>query len=554
MSRVCRLVLVACLAVVGGSLGCKTGKYESNFQVIVQNRVANALAVSANGQELGQVASNQQGTFTIRLEESNANTFSGGVAPTPQGAVTLTARDVRTNGISTAKDVTVSQGTPTYVSFTAADFPAVTPAVARFTTSPNNPGVGQDVQFNASSSTPAAGSSFAWSFGDGTTGTGVTVTRAYAQTGSYLVTMTMTTQDGRTATSTATVTVTTNIQGGGQTANFTVSPSAPAVGQTVYFNASTSTVNGGTYSWNFGDGSTATGLTPTHAFGAPGTYTVTLRVTNPQGQSAATSRTVTVAATSPTVSSSFTFSPNNPGPQQDVLFDASASRPTDGTYVWTFGDGTSGSGRQVTHRYGQAGNYTVTLVVSNQFGQSAASSRNVNVTATSPQVVASFTLSPANPGMNQPVFFNASASLPTNATFNWTFGDGNTATGVMPTHTYTAAGTYTVTLTVRSSTGQQASTTRTLTVTTATVVGAAFTFSPTDPSITRSTNNVIFDASPSTGTITAYTWDFGDGSPTASGARTTHTFTRAGTWVVRLTVSNASGITATTTQNVTVAP
>lgn len=548
-----RLTVVMAVALLAAGTGC-TGQYASDFVVVVQNRVGNSLAISANGQEIGQVASNQQASFTLRLTETQPNTFDNGVAPTPQSATAITARDVRTGTVSTAKDVTVSQGAPSYVSFTAADFPAVAPAVARFTSSPTNPGVGVAVQFNASGSTPATGSTYAWTFGDGRSGTGATVSNSYAQAGSYLVTLTMTTQDGRTATATGNITVTTTIAGGGQSANFTFSPAAPAVNQTIYFNASTSTVSGGTYAWNFGDGATATGLTPTHDYDAPGTYTVTLRVTNPQGQTAATSRTVTVVATSPTVAASFTFSPTNPGPQQDILFDASASRPSDGTYLWTFGDGTSGTGRQVTKRFGQTGNFTVTLVVSNQFGQQATTSRTVNVTATSNQVVASFTLSPTNPGMSQPVYFNASASIPLTSTFYWTFGDGNTGTGMMPTHTYTTAGTYTVTLTLLSPTGQQASTTRTVTVTSSTVVNADFTYSPTDPSITRTTNTVIFDAAPSTGAIASYTWDFGDGSPTATGIRATRTYTRAGTWVVRLTVANAAGVTSSITKNVTVSP
>jgi PKD repeat protein len=63
---------------------------------------------------------------------------------------------------------------------------------------------------------------------------------------------------------------------------------------------------------------------------------------------------------------------------------------------------------------------------------------------------------------------------------------------------------------------------------------------------------VFFDGTPSTGGgITSYAWNFGDGS-SATGSTTTHEFSAAGVYVVRLTVRNSAGSTATTTQNVTV--
>lgn len=719
MRRVLSLVAVALIALV--AVPACTGKYESDFRIVIVNRLTNAIQVHANAETLGQVAPGAQTSFTMRLTETNTNTFTDGVAPTPQSAVTLTARDVVTGAVSSAKPVALAKDTPAYVTFTAADFPGPsTPTVARFTLSPTSPGVNQDVQFNASASTPA-GSTFNWTFGDGGTGTGAVVSRRYAQAGTYIVTLTVTSPSGQTSTATATVNVTTTIPGAnvsftfspaapavnqdiffnastttisgatfawdfgdgstatgvtttkrypragtytitlratnnvGQsaatsrsvtvsatssqvTASFTFSPSSPAISQPVFFNASTSRPENGTYSWNFGDGSTGTGVTPVHdydvagtytvtltvsnEFGqsavatrtitvsstsasvvasfvsspsapavnqevlfdasasrpvdgtfvwhfgdgangsgitarhrytAPGTYTVVLVVTNQFGQNATTTRTVTVSSTSTQVSASFVFSPTTPGINQDVFFDATASRPTNGTYSWNFGDGTTGTGVTPTKRYTAAGTYTVVLVVANEFGQTASTSRTMTVSSTSGAVTASFVFSPATPGVNQEVFFDATASRPTNATFTWNFGDGSTATGATPTHRYTAAGTYSVTLTV-SSEGRLASTSRSVPVSASGSLTADFTFSPTDPTISRGTNVVIFDATPSSAGVTAWTWDFGDGTPVETGQqRVNHTFTRVGTWVVRLTVSNASGQTATTTKNVTVA-
>lgn len=637
MRRFPALLFIAGLA---AAFAACTGPYESDFQLIVVNRATNAIVVMANGNELGQVASNQQGTFTLHLQETNANTYSNGVGPTAQGEVTLTARDVRTGSVSSGKNVTLSGSAPASVTFAASDFAAPVQTVARFTVNPTSPGVNQDVTFNGSASTPNTGN-FNWSFGDGTSGTGITTIHRYAQPGSFLVTLTITTDAGQSAVATSTVNVTTTLPPGQTMVNFTFSPSAPGVNQDVFFNASTSTVSGATYTWDFGDGGTATGVTPTHRFTRAATYTVTLRASNTAGQSGSVSRTVTVSATSPQVTASFTFSPTAPGINQDIFFDASASMPANGTYTWNFGDGTAagtgvrpthqyraagtytvtltvandigqsatttrtvpvsatspqvtasfvfsptlpgldqdvffdasasrpingtfswsfgdgrtGAGVTTTHRYSSAGTYTVTLVVTNDFGQSATTTRTINVSAVSPQVVASFTFSPTSPGINQDVFFNASASRPADGTFVWNFGDGTSGAGVAPSHRYAQPATYTVTLTVLNDAGQQATTSRTVTVsTTSSILVADFTFSPTDPSITRGTNAVIFDATPSTGNVIVYSWDYGDGSPFETGPRNTHSFSRPGTWVVRLTISDFDGRTATVTKNVTVSP
>src|SRR6266540_1562142 len=147
--------------------GC-TGKYESVFPVIVVNRTANTIQALANGNEVGQVAAGQTQSFSLTLPESNGNVFNNGVAPTPQADVTFTARDTRTGSLSTEKSVTLSKDTATYVSFTVEDFPTTVATVARFSNSPTNPTINQDVSFNASTST-GSNLTYAWDFGDQTT-------------------------------------------------------------------------------------------------------------------------------------------------------------------------------------------------------------------------------------------------------------------------------------------------------------------------------------------------------------------------------------------------
>lgn len=78
---------------------------------------------------------------------------------------------------------------------------------------------------------------------------------------------------------------------------FSYAPRSPRIGEQVTFDASASTDDGEivTYAWEFGDGSPlASGASVTHAYTAPGTYTVTLWITDDTGQVASLSDTVEV--------------------------------------------------------------------------------------------------------------------------------------------------------------------------------------------------------------------------------------------------------------------
>ena len=229
-------VLLAALVVSG----C-VGKYKSDFSVVVVNRVANTIEVLANGDTLGQVTTGQMGTFSVRLAETNTNAFTNGVAPTPQSEVTIVAKDLRTNVLSTARSVSLPADAPTYVTFTSSDLPVSVPTVARFTFSPATPGLNEDVAFSAATST-VSGGTYAWDFGDGTTGAGITVTHRYNRPATFTVVLTVTADNGQASTASRTISVSTTLPP--NAAIFTVSPTVPAVNQDVFFNASASNVTG----------------------------------------------------------------------------------------------------------------------------------------------------------------------------------------------------------------------------------------------------------------------------------------------------------------------
>lgn len=131
---------------------------------------------------------------------------------------------------------------------------------------------------------------FAWTFGDGGTGTGSAPTHAYVTAGTYKAKVVVTDSTSATKTSPD---VTIFVYGPVSASSITPTSASPGVAKTFGV-----TVTGGdgryTYAWSFGDGGTATGATPTHTYTTAGTKTVSVTVTDGLGQTATTSRSLTV--------------------------------------------------------------------------------------------------------------------------------------------------------------------------------------------------------------------------------------------------------------------
>jgi PKD repeat protein len=174
-------------------------------------------------------------------------------------------------------------------------------------------------------------------------------------------------------------------------AQFTVSSTSPTIGQTVTFDASGSTDGGApcgvacTYSWDFGDGHSGTGMFTTHVYTRVGNYQVRLTVTDAGGASHTIALTINVGAgQAPTAA--FTFSPASPAVSQDIFFNASASTAAPGrtivSYEWDFGSGRTATGVTVTKRYDRAGEYVVTLKVTDDMGQTGVTQNTVTVGGT----------------------------------------------------------------------------------------------------------------------------------------------------------------------------
>lgn len=164
--------------------------------------------------------------------------------------------------------------------------------------------------------------------------------------------------------------------------------SSVATNLTGSFDATASTDADGSvaaYSWDFGGDGTATGATADHTFSAAGTYQVTLTVTDDRGATNALTKSVTVVA--PPVNSVPVAAFSSSAADLVASFDGSGSSDPDGTiagYGWNFGDGTTGTGATVNHTYATAGNYTVTLTVTDNAGATGQFAKPITVTAAPP--------------------------------------------------------------------------------------------------------------------------------------------------------------------------
>jgi PKD repeat protein len=138
-------------------------------------------------------------------------------------------------------------------------------------------------------------------------------------------------------------------------------------------------------------------------------------------------------------------------------------------YQWNFGDGTSGSGRAVTHTYGQPGNFVVTLTITDTLARVAQTSQSLTVSLPATSLNAAFLYSPNPSQLHQPVHFDASTSTVTPphriVSYTWNFGEGTVRTSGSPRidFTYTLPRTYVVILTVTDDTGQFKTTSQTIT-------------------------------------------------------------------------------------------
>jgi PKD repeat protein len=240
----------------------------------------------------------------------------------------------------------------------------------------------------------------------------------------------------------------------------------------------------------------------------------------------------------------FTYSANG----LTVNFNASTSSDSDGTivsYSWNFGDGGSGSGVTASRTYSAAGTYNVVLTVTDDDGAIDTETHGVTVSSPPPAnnpPTASFTYT-AN-GLTVQFTDTSVDSDGSVVGWSWNFGDGTPlGTTRNPSHTYAAAGTYSVSLTVTDDDGAASSPYSQNVVVSVpnSPPVAAFTWTANGLSVT-------FDSSASydpDGNVVGWLWNFGDGSPTSNVQNPIHDYAAAGTYTVSLTVTDNGGASST---------
>jgi PKD repeat protein len=301
-------------------------------------------------------------------------------------------------------------------------------------------------------------------------------------------------------------------------ASFVADKYVTAIGTSVQF--SDKSANEATsWLWEFGDGDNSREQNPAHIYLKKGDFPVTLTVSNKAGDGT-TRANITVLQT-PVAD----FTTKNAALVAEKMQFTDTSSGDVNSYSWNFGDGATAQERNPSHSYSATGNYTVSLKVSNQVSNDIKTAQVKIVTP----VIADFAASKNTVQAGSAIeFANKSAGYITS--YSWNFGDGQTATEQNPSHSYTNAGSYTVSLKVNNPASNDS---KTMQVKIITPVKADFSAS----TATTQAGTTVQFADKSTGDVAAYSWDFGDGAKSTE-RNPKHAYTSRGNYAVTLTVSN----------------
>jgi len=409
--------------------------------------------------------------------------------------------------------------------------------VADFTGTPTSGTAPLTVQFTDLST--GGPTMWSWDFGDGETSMLGSPSHTYQQPGTYTVTLTASSQTGEPSTKVKEGYITVTSPGTGPKAAFTVDKRSGPKPLTVQF-TDQSSGNPTMWSWAFGDGGISTEASPSYTYQEAGVYTVSLTASNTEGSDTKTEPDyISVIGDIPPPVAMFEAEPLSGIAPLTVQFtDLSIGPPT--SYAWNFGDGATSAEANPCHTYTAGGVFTVKLTVKNSGGSHTMTRENY-ISVGGSHIVANFTGTPTSGTAPLTVqFTDLSTGGPT--MWSWDFGDGGTSIVGSPSYTYQAPGTYTVTLTASSQTGETSTKVKEgyITVTQAGGIVADFTGTPTSGTAPLTVQFTDL----STGGPTMWSWDFGDGGTSMLGSPS-YTYQAPGTYTVTLTASSQTGGTST---------
>ena len=363
--------------------------------------------------------------------------------------------------------------------------------------------------------------SYFWSFGDGGTSTNTNPIHVYDEDGVYTVTLTATNACG-TDVYTQIIEIITLPQ-----AFFSSDVTEGCDPFEVEF-INLSSPNAQFFSWSFPGGSppTSTSFEPTIVYETPGTYNVSLTVSNEAGDDVQTSVNYITVLPQPTAE--FNYTTNG----LQVNFNSTGSLGD--SYLWNFGDGGTSTNGNPSHLYASSGTYQVTLAVTNDCGTDVLQ-LTVTVTGAPEALFGSDTQYGCSPLVVQ--FTNQSGGSPTS--YNWVFEGGSPATSsaANPVVTYFTPGLFDVQLTVTNATGSDV-------LVFPEYIEVEFpTTSDFDFSINGSQATFINQSTNDNGS----SWDFGDGSDSNQN-NPVHVYAADGVYTVTLISLGICGNDTSTSQ------
>ncbi len=314
-------------------------------------------------------------------------------------------------------------------------------------------------------------------------------------------------------------------------ASFNISPNPVCPNDEVDFNAWGDVVS---CIWNFGDGSpNFNEQYADHFYTSTGSYPVWVQMTNGCGNDTILYDTVYVNNNLPVSNTYYNISANPVCPNTMIEFYTSGDAAS---YIWSLGDGSPNSNEQyLYHSYTSAGNYPITLTLTNGCGNDTILYDTVQVVSNLPVSYASFNISPNPVCPNTNVHFEVWGDAA--VSYILSFGDGSpNSNDQYFNHSYTSAGNYPVWVQMTNGCGNDTILYDTVYVdNNLPVTNASFDISPNP---VCSGDEVSFQAWGDYGT---YIWNFGDGSPNSNYSYADHVYSSAGTYPITLTITNTCG-------------
>jgi PKD repeat protein len=399
----------------------------------------------------------------------------------------------------------------------------------------------QKVSMKATVTNSWIGSStkYLWDFGDGTKdSSSSSVTHQYTKKGLFHILFTVIVNGSGVSAWKDSIYI------GGVTAG--ISASNSCLGNAIQFKDSSSTLYTKIASemWYFGDGKKDTAKNPSHTYGAAGQYTVSHVVFGTCGKDSVT-KTITVY---PTPKASFTYTWTCANAIAKITEGSTA--PTGYTiksWFWDFGDNTTSTSQNPSHIYKTPGKYLLTLTVTTNTGCTDKFYGSF-VVLDAPKVSFTYTNHCSDSSVN---FTNGTTIGGGNtiSSYLWKFGDGSSSSSTSPSHTYSKAGRYSVTLYATSNNGCTDSSVNVVTVIPRPRPNFSFKNVCVNESVVLSNTSTIDSGY----RISSYLWRFGDGT-TATGSTPSKTYTKAGSYSITLIAYSNTGCVDSSTQTITIYP